>query len=336
MNTNTTNTLTRSNKLTVKVSDGILQGDFFRTHKHLLTVSAPETGWTAPANANKTTERESFRLWLMEHADTYGILYDPTDRRTEANTRKATYKTEADVAEDAVAMVAPDIDTFVGKMPMADRISGHRITVESLTPKTHTSKGTDLSTMGIEDGKYASNGNLAWFDIEGVVTMDTAKGEIYQTIRMELVSGQLKKFRMTQTQWNTEVLASMLEAGVVTEEELAPKKEKKAKAEKSAKAETPATAEEIGLGDEDHEGLHIHLPLQEESNLDKTFYEESGTEYNTYNVEYQVKAGHPRGEFHVETVTVYAQNAKAACKLAKEMVQATKGYNAFNPTATRI
>ena len=310
MNTNTTNTniLIRANKLTVKVSDGILQGDFFRTHKHLLTVSAPETGWTAPANANKTTERESFRLWLMEHAATYGILYDPTDRRTEANTRKATYKTEADVAEDAVAMVAPDIDTFVGKMPMADRISGHRITVESLPPKTHTSKGTDLSTMGIEDGKYASNGNLAWFDIEGVVTMDTAKGEIYQTIRMELVSGQLKKFRMTQTQWNTEVLASMLEAGVVTEEELAPKKEKKAKAEKSAKAETPTPRRRGGEGG-------------------------GGPKYS---VEYQVKAGHPRGEFHVETIEVSAQNAKEACKLAKEMVQATKGYNAFNPTATRI
>ena len=304
-NTNTTNTLTRANKLTVKVSDGVLQGDFFRTHKHLLTVSAQETGWTIPANANKTTERESFRLWLMEHADAYGILYDPTDRRTEANTRKATYKTEADVAEDAVAMVAPDIDTFVGKMPMADRISGHRITVESLAPKTHTSKGTDLSTMGIEDGKYASNGNLAWFDIEGVVTMDTAKGEIYQTIRMELVSGQLKKFRMTQTQWNTEVLASMLEAGVVTEEELAPKKEK-AKAEKSAKAETPAPAEE------------------------------KVKETPKYSVEYQVKVGHSRGEFHVETIEVSAQNAKEACKLAKEMVQATKGYNAFNPTATRI
>lgn len=308
-NANTTNTLTRSNKLTVKVSDGILQGDFFRTHKHLLTVSAPETGWTAPANANKTTERESFRLWLMEHADTYGILYDPTDRRAEANTRKATYKTEADVAEDAVAMVAPDINTFVGKMPMADRISGHRITVESLTPKTHTSKGTDLATMGIEDGKYASNGNLAWFDIEGVVTMDTAKGEIYQTIRMELVSGQLKKFRMTQTQWNTEVLASMLEAGVVTEEELTPKKEKKekAKAEKSAKAETPAPAAK-----------------------------EKMKETPKYSVEYQVKVGHSRGEFHVETIEVSAKNAKEACKLAKEMVQATKGYNAFNPTATRI
>lgn len=312
MNTNTTNTLTRSNKLTVKVSDGILQGDFFRTHKHLLTVSATEAGWTAPANANKTTERESFRLWLMDHAATYGILYDPTDRRTEANTRKATYKTEADVAEDAVAMVTPDIDTFVSKMPMADRISGHSITVESLTPKTHTSKGTDLSTMGIEDGKYASNGNLAWFDIEGVVTMDTAKGEIYQTIRMELVSGQLKKFRMTQTQWNTEVLASMLEAGVVTEEELAPKnekKEEKAKAEKSAKAETPAPTPAT---------------------------EEKVKKIHKYSVEYQVKAGHSRGEFHVETIEVSAHNAKEACKVAKEMVQATNRYNAFNPTATRI
>lgn len=299
MNTNTN--LTRSNKLTVKVADGILQGDFFRTHKHLLTVSAPETGWTAPDNANKTTERESFRLWLMDNAANFGILYDPADRRTELNTRKATYKTERDVTEDAVAMVTPDIATFVAKMPMSDRILCHTITMESLAPKTHTSKGTDLTTMGIENGRYASNGNMAWFDIEGVVTMDTAKGEIYQPIQMELVSGQLKKFRMTQTQWNSEVLASMLEAGVVAEEELAPKKTKE---EKSAKAETPT--------------------------------EDNAAKDVKYRVEYQVKNGHARGEFHVETIEVTARNAKEACKLAKEMVQSTNGYNAFNPTATRI
>ena len=53
--------------------------------------------------------------------------------------------------------------------------------------------------------------------------------EIYQTIQMELVSGQLKKFRMTQTQWNTETTKSMVEAGLV---------EERPKAEKSAKAET--------------------------------------------------------------------------------------------------
>ena len=237
MKTNTTNTtantteLVRANKLTVKVDgNGNLIADLFRTHKHIATIRVEDTGFWPDPDSTKSAIREDFRKFVAEHAADWGIDYDPTDRRTEANLRKATYKTEADVIEDAIAMVTPDIEAFIAKMPHGDLITDHTISVESLTAKTQTSKGTDLALMGIEDGKYASNGNLAWFDIEGLVTMKCGDTEIYQTIQMELVSGQLKKFRMTQTQWNTETTKSMVEAGLV---------EEKPKAEKSAKAETP-------------------------------------------------------------------------------------------------
>ena len=237
MKTNTTNTtastneLVRANKLTVKAdSNGNLTADFFRTHKHITTIKAEETGFVPNTDSTKSAIREDFRKFVAEYAADWGVDYDPTDRRTEANLRKAVYKTEADVIEDAIAMVTPDIEAFIAKMPHGDLITDHTISVESLTAKTKTSKGTDLALMGIEDGKYASNGNLAWFDIEGLVTMKCGDTEIYQTIQMELVSGQLKKFRMTQTQWNTETTKSMVEAGLV---------EEKPKVEKSAKAETP-------------------------------------------------------------------------------------------------
>jgi hypothetical protein len=49
--------------------------------------------------------------------------------------------------------------------------------------------------------------------------------EIYQLIQMELVSGQLKKFRMTQTQWNTDTTKSLIEAGLVQVEAKASKAE---------------------------------------------------------------------------------------------------------------
>lgn len=237
MKTNTTNTtantteLVRANKLTVKVDgNGNLTADFFRTHKHIATIRVEETGFVPNPDSTKSAIREDFRKFVAEYAADWGVDFDPTDRRTEANLRKATYKTEADVIEDAIAMVTPDIEAFIAKMPHGDLITDHTISVESLTAKTQTSKGTDLALMGIEDGKYASNGNLAWFDIESLVTMKCGDTEIYQTIQMELVSGQLKKFRMTQTQWNTETTKSMVEAGLV---------EEKPKAEKSAKAETP-------------------------------------------------------------------------------------------------
>lgn len=237
MKTNTTaNTeLVRANKLTVKVDgNGNLVADLFRTHKHIATIRVEDTGFVPNPDSTKSAIREDFRKFVAEYAADWGIDYDPTDRRTEANLRKATYKTEADVIEDAIAMVTPDIEAFIAKMPHGDLVGCYTISVESLTAKTQTSKGTDLALMGIENGRYASNGNMAWFDIEGLVTMKCGDTEIYQTIKMELVSGQLKKFRMTQTQWNTETTQSMVEAGLV---------EEKPKAEKSAKAETPKAEE---------------------------------------------------------------------------------------------
>lgn len=236
MTTNNTN-LVRANKLTVKVdANGRLTADLYRTHKMLATIKAEDTKFQPDTNATKSATREDFRKFIAEHASEYGFNYDPADRRTEDNIRKATYKTDADLIEDAVAMVAPDIATFISKMPHAEMVKSHTITIESITPKTKTSKGSDLVMLGIEDGRYLSNGNMAWFDIEGIVTMDCNGTEIYQTIKMELVSGQLKKFRMTQTQWNTETTTSLIEAGIVTKEE---PKESKPKDKSSKKTAEP-------------------------------------------------------------------------------------------------
>ena len=222
----TIQTYERANKLTVKtLDDGVMQADFYRTHKHIATIRSNETGFVPSADAEtKTAIREEFRKFMADHASDIGIHYDPTDRRTESNVRKATYQTEEDVAEDAIAMVTSDIEQFIAKMPHADKVATWSISVDSLTPKTQTSKGTSLALMGIEDGKYVSNGNLAWFDIDATVTIVTTtdgihpdETEIYHPIKMELVSGQLKKFRMTQTQWNTETTSSLIEAGLVAE-----------------------------------------------------------------------------------------------------------------------
>ena len=245
-------TYERANKLTIKALDnGHLQADFYRTHKHIITVCDNETGFIPSDDAQtKTAIREEFRKFMADHAADVGVNFDPADRRAEQNIRKATYKTENDVREDAIAMVTPDIEIFVGKMPHADMVKGWDISVDTMIPKTKTSKGSDLAMMGIEDGKYMSNGNLAWFDIEGVVTLQVGDQEIYQGIKMELVSGQLKKFRMTQTQWNTEVVKSMIEAGLVTEE---------------VKAEKSAETAKVGLGDAEHEGLHMDMTSEEEA-----------------------------------------------------------------------
>lgn len=239
MNT-TTNTLIRANKLTVKtLSDGTLQADFYRTHKHLTSTTPADIGFTIDTKANKTMVREMFRQWCAEHSAMVGIDYDPINRQTIENTRLAKYATEEEVLNDATNMVARDVDRFIEKLPdlLKVHVKDSKLTMDSLTPKTTTAKGTLLSQMGIEDGKYLSNGNWAWADIEGTVTLTTTKGEeVYIPLSLELVSGQLKKFRMTQTQFNDAVKANMQELGLDVE----PEKKAKAKAEKSAKAETSA------------------------------------------------------------------------------------------------
>lgn len=248
MTTNTTNTLTRANKLTVKVlSDGTMQADFYRTHKHLLTVNSADTSWTPDPNQNKTLQREMFRLWCQTSADLWGINWDPADRRDENNVRPTSYLTDKDVLDDAFQMVEMDIERMISKIPeeLKAHLSDHKLTIDSIAPKYRTAKGTVLSTMGIEDGKYVNNGKWAWADIEGTVTFETttkdAAQEIYVTLNLELVSGQLKKFRMTQTQFNDTIKVALQELGFDVDSKK--EKEAKAKAEKSAKAETQATSE---------------------------------------------------------------------------------------------
>lgn len=303
--TNTTKTpaietLTRANKLTVKtLPDGALVADFYRTHKHLTTIAAADTEWKPIDGQNKSAAREGFRAWVAENSATFGINYDPTDRRTEANMRKATYSTLDDVRDDAVAMMADDINKLVAKMPHAELVDGLPIIeVESITPKTTTSKGTDLSTLGIEDGRYVNSGRIAWMDIELTVALDinTPEGKtdtIYQLVQMELVSGQLKKPHLTQTEWNNSIAQSLREIGIVDES----KPEKSAKKAKTPKAEATTPK---------------------------------------YEVTYAVKAGQKRGHEVAETIVVEAANAKDACKKAKELVKETKGINAFRPTAKLV
>lgn len=299
--TNTIETLTRANKLTVKsLPDGTMTADFFRTHKHLLTLSSTDTQFKPTEGQNKTAIREAFRTYVADHAAEYGINYDPTDRRTEANLRKATYETEEDVRNDAITMMAPDIARLMEKVPHLELMGGRVLEVGSITPKTHTAKGVDLSTMGIENGRYINSGRIAWMDIELTVSIDVKapKGPdtIYQLVNMELVSGQLKKPHLTQTDWNASIAQSLREIGIVDE----PKpKASKAKGEgETAKAPKPDTCK--------------------------------------YEVHYAVKAGQKRGEEVVESIVVEAANAKDACKLAKEMVKETKGINAFRPTAKKV
>jgi hypothetical protein len=246
--TNTNDTM-RANKLSVRPEGEGFIAEFYRTHAKVASINSTDTIWLPLPDSNKSAQREEFRSWIGNKAHTFGVTYDPSDRRTDENKRMATYPTDADLSLDVVLMIQEDVQAFVAKMPDSAIVTEIDISVDDIRAMTKTTKGTDLSTMGIYDGRYLKNGNWAWADIDVVVTLKVGDTEIYQPIAMQLVSGQLKKMHMTQTAWNTDTHRSMLEAGLVVDV---------AKAEKSAKVEVEPTTEEIEL--EQKYGLVPEIP----------------------------------------------------------------------------
>lgn len=227
--TNTT-TMTRANRIAVQTTEAGFKADFYRTHKHLATMWQGETQWEPAEDMNKTAQREDFRKYAIEHASEVGILWDPADKRTEANKRVPKYVDDATLMADARSMMGDTVLALVAKCPHG--VSYMDLQADLITPMTHTAKGTDLATLGITEGKYASTGNWAWAEIEMCIVLSKEGKDLYYMTTCQLVSGQLKKPHITQTAFNDSIKESLKEVGLWVEPE------KEAKAEKSAKADT--------------------------------------------------------------------------------------------------
>lgn len=240
-------TLLRANRVAVKANGENLVADFYRTHTAVGSIHSENTEWKAPENVtNKTAARESFRVWAIEHAEEFNIQYDPVDRRTEGNVRKANYTTDEELVSDATSMLIAELRPLADKCKYGIEWAG--VEHEDIVPMTKTATGRDLSTMGIENGKYSKSQNWAWAFVKFTMQFKF-KGEVcYLPVEMQLVSGQLKKSGMNITDMNAKVKAEILEAKLATEAELDPPKESKSKANKAedkpedTKAEEPAPA----------------------------------------------------------------------------------------------
>ena len=111
------------------------------------------------------------------------------------------------------------------------------LTVDTITPVTHSAKGYDLSKMGIIGGKYERTGNWAWADLDMTLTLTKDGQEIYYTTTCQLVSGQLKKPHITKTAFVESLKESLKEAGLIVEEAKESAKDSKAE-DKPAKSKT--------------------------------------------------------------------------------------------------
>lgn len=232
--TTSTSALVRANRIAVQVTTTGFKADFYRTHKKLATLISEESGWEADQTMNKSALREDFRRFAIEHAGDIGILWQPQDLRSEENKRIPKYENDDLLKADAVAMLTTDIYELVAKCPHG--VSYITMEAEWITPTTHSAKGTDLTKLGVIDGKYEKSGNWAWADVEMMVTLTKEGQEIYYTTKVQLVSGQLKKPHITQTSFNESIKTSLQEMGLWQEE---------VKAEKSAKTEPVEVAEVV-------------------------------------------------------------------------------------------
>ena len=214
--TNTTTTLARANRIAVQTTNEGFKADFYRTHKKLTTIFSEETTWMADESMNKSAQREDFRRFAIENANTFGINYDPADKRELGNVRVAKYESEHILMVDAMGFMAGDVAMLISKCPYG--VEYESLMAESVAPVTHSAKGTDLSTLGIIDGRYEKSGNWAWADVEMTLTLRKAEQVIYYSFNCQLVSGQLKKPHITQTAFNESIKESLKEVGLWEEE----------------------------------------------------------------------------------------------------------------------
>ena len=214
--TQATDGLVRANRIAVQVTPTGFKADFYRTHKKLATLLSDESGWEADQTMNKSALREDFRRFAIEHASDIGILWNPQDLRSEENKRIPKYENDEMLKVDAVAMLGQDIYQLVAKCPYG--VSYISMEAEWITPVTHSAKGTDLTKLGVLEGKYERSGNWAWADVEMSVTLTKDGQEVYYFTKVQLVSGQLKKPHITQTSFNESIKESLKEAGIWQEE----------------------------------------------------------------------------------------------------------------------
>lgn len=216
----------RANRVAVKADGcGGYVADFYRTHKFVGTVLSNDTEWVKPEGANKSGERESFRQYVVDNSDKYGIEWKPQDMRADSNVRRARYETDEMLIEDALEMLKPQMQALADKCKYEIKIMN--IAHEDIVPVLETATGRDLTTMGITDGKYNKSGNWAWADIKFTIILKYKEfeEELYMMVTMNLVSGQLKKVGMGITEFNTRVKDEIIQSGIATAEELDPPKQ---------------------------------------------------------------------------------------------------------------
>lgn len=213
MNTNLTAEQRRANRVVVNSNGDGWTAEFFKTHFTIGTIDSQNTSWVADSTQTITGQRESFRMWAIENCDLAGATWIPEDLREDWNVRVPKYTTDELVYQDIDKMiddlVLPNLVTEIVKLG----VKFLRADKEDIVPTYTTSKGAEIKY--VTDGKYDKTGNWAWGTISTTLVFDHNGAEIYVTRNFELVSGCLKKMRITKPEFEAEIKGQIVVAEVV-------------------------------------------------------------------------------------------------------------------------
>lgn len=246
--------LVRSNKITAYwQGEGVAVGVFYKTHDKIKEVHSNDTevinaGFTMPEGTEEAPvtaqdKLAAFKTFLQINAATFGIQYDPVDRRADEFKFPSKYD-EATFGEFSKKMAEKAITETLDKVQknvIAGMIkSGH------IAENTEIDVGIGEPTIEIKESY--NNGNIKYADAVYPVILQVGDNLVETTCTVSAVSGQLKKPRelangviLTQTS----VKEFMIENGLL------PKIEKPAKAEKSDAEEAN---EEMPTADASYDG----------------------------------------------------------------------------------
>lgn len=239
--------LTRSNKITAYwEGDGVAVGVFYKTHTKLMEkrsndADVIEAGFVMPEGteeepATAQDKLAAFKTFLQVNAATFGIQYDPVDRRPDEFKFPNKYDEET-FKEYSKKMAEKSIGETLEKV--------QKNVVASMVKAGHLAEGTEVN-FGIGEAEVEikesyNNGNIKYADAKYPVVLQVGEDTVETSCTVSAVSGQLKKPReladgvvLTQTGVKT----FMVENGLL------PKIEKPAKEESAEADEEVAVAED--------------------------------------------------------------------------------------------
>lgn len=236
--------LTRANKVTAYwEGDGVAVGVFYKTHTKLLEVRSNDelvakSGFTMPEGTDEEPvtaqdKLSAFKTFLQVNASTFGIQYDPVDRRKDEFKFPNKYDEET-FTTYSKTMVEKSIGETLEKV--------QRNVIENMIKSGHLPAGTEINyaindNPSLEIKEKYSNGNIKYADAKYGVVVEVA-GELAEVeCTVSVVSGQLKKPRELNTEDGTVVLTQTGVKTFLIGVGLLPKIEKEKKEE-----EEPANA----------------------------------------------------------------------------------------------